>query len=264
MGRISLLSKAKQRKLADHEDKMEIRQTKPGPLRYCARRLMSFGAALLAGVALCVSSPAQSLDRQNPAPLKAGANTGTVDNFGGPNYFYFWGGPGEVKITATYKSMSLLGNAVKSNLTVELYAEPKMLARVTISSLKESSVGEMPGTLKRETKLVVAVIPPSGGLVRMGGDYEITATGAVRFDKPLSATDLIVGTYTYGDTAVKFRPDGTLQFASGTSGTWKLFDEDTQLYTITFEDNRLSLKLIPGRGLVEASDPSAIVFKRNR
>ena len=102
MSLISLLSKAKQGKLSGHEDKMEIRQTERRSLGYYARHLMSFGAALLAGVVLCVSSSAQSLDRQNPAPLKAGANTGTVDNFGGPNYFYFWGGPGEVKITATY------------------------------------------------------------------------------------------------------------------------------------------------------------------
>jgi hypothetical protein len=249
---------------------MTNKQTKTGPLCRCTRRLISCGVALLVGAASCVSSAAQSLDRQNPAPLKAGANAGTVDNFGGANYFYFWGGPGALKVTATYKSMSLLGNAMKSNLTVELYAEQKMLARITISSLKESSQGGMPGTLKKETKLLVAVIPPSGGLVRSGGDYEITATGAVRFDKPLSATDLIVGTYTpmtiyeNEDTAVKFRPDGTLQFASGTVGTWKLFDEDTQLYTITFLSNRLSLKLIPGRGLVDARDPSSIVFKRNR
>jgi hypothetical protein len=34
--------------------------------------------------------------------------------------------------------------------------------------------------------------------------------------------------------------------------------------TITFLDHRLSLKLMPGRGLVKADDPSAIVFKRNR
>jgi hypothetical protein len=65
-------------------------------------------------------------------------------------------------------------------------------------------------------------------------------------------------------TAVKFKPDGTLEFASGTLGTWKLFDEDTNIYTITFLSNRLSLKLIPGRGLVQTNDPSSIVFKRNR
>jgi hypothetical protein len=250
---------------------MKIKATKMNPLCHYARRLTSFGAALLVGVALCRSASSQSLDPQKPAPLKAGANSGTVDNFGGANYFYYWAGPGESKITATYKSMSLLGNAMKSNLTVEVYDEHKTsISRMTISSLKESSQGELHGTLKQETKFIIAVIPPSGGLVRSGGDYEISVSGAVRFDKPLTDTDLIVGTYTpmsiydSEDTAVKFRPDGTLQFASGTTGTWKLFDEDTRLYTITFLSNRLSLKLIPGRGLVDARDPSSIVFKRNR
>jgi len=77
---------------------MDIQETKQRPLGHYARSLISFGAALLAGVALCVSSSAQSLDRQNPAPLQAGPNAGTVDNFGGPNYFYFWAGPGEVRL----------------------------------------------------------------------------------------------------------------------------------------------------------------------
>ena len=236
-------------------------------LRACC--LARLAPTLLTAIVMSVSSCGQSLDPHNPAPMQAGPNAGTVDNFGGPNYFYFWAGPGESTITATYKSMSLLGNAMKSDLTVELYDENKTwVTRATISSVKESSERRLSGSLKKETKLILAVIPPSGGLVRMGGDYEVTATGAVRFDKPLSATELIVGTYTTSydneDTAVKFKPDGTLEFASGTLGTWKLFDQDAHIYTITFLSNRLSLKLIPGRGLVETKDPSSIVFKRNR
>ncbi|HTZ57280.1 MAG TPA: hypothetical protein VMB49_04250, partial [Acidobacteriaceae bacterium] len=129
---------------------------------------------------------------------------------------------------------------------------------------------DLTGGLKQETKVIVAVIPPTGGLVRNGGDYELSATGAVRFDSPLSDTDLIVGTYIpkiiYNgeDSAVKFRPDGTLQFASGTLGTWKLFDADTHLYTIAFGNNRLSLKLVPGRGLIAADASGIIVFQRVR
>jgi hypothetical protein len=203
--------------------------------------------------------------------MQPGPNAGTVDNFGGANYFYFWSGPGDSTILATYKSMGILGNAARSDLTVELYDENKSwVTRATISSLKESSQRQLHGSLKKETKLILAVIPPSGGLLRSGGDYEVTATGAVRFDKPLSATELIVGTYSPAviydneNTAVKFNPDGTLEFASGTLGKWKLFDEDTRIYSVTFLNNRLSLKLIPGRGLVETNDPSSIVFKRNR
>jgi hypothetical protein len=240
-------------------------------LHHDACRLVSLEATLLALVVLSVSSSGQTLDPQKPAPMKAGPNAGTVDNFGGANYFYFWSGPGEATITATYKSMGLFGSAMKSDLMVELYDENKTwVTRATISSLKESSQRQLHGTLKKETKLILAVIPPSGGLLRTGGDYEVTATGAVRFDKPLSATELIVGTYTpmnifdNESSAVKFKPDGTLEFASGTLGTWKLFDEDAHIYTITFLSHRLSLKFIPGRGLVQADDPSSIVFKRNR
>jgi hypothetical protein len=234
-----------------------------------SRLLLILGAALLGGL-LSSTSAAQSLDAQRPAPLHAGANTGTVDNFGGANYFYFWSGPGETTITATFKSMGLFGNAMKSDLTIELYDEDKSwVSRVVISSLKESSQRQLHGSLKKETKLILAVIPPKGGLVRSGGDYEVAATGAVRFDKPLSSTDLIVGSYTANgiydeEGAVKFNANGTLEFSSGTLGTWKLFDADTQIYTITYLRNRLSLKLIPGRGLADTQDTSRILFQRNR
>jgi hypothetical protein len=239
----------------------------PGAFRQIVWRAVVLAALLILGD----GAAAQSLDPQKPAPMKEGPNAGTVDNFGGPNYFYFWAGPGESTILATYKSMGMYGNAQRSDLTIELYDENKTwVSRATISSLKESSQRRLTGTLKKETRVILAVIPPSGGLLRSGGDYEVTATGAVRFDKPLSATNLIVGTYApriiYSNesTAAKFKPDGTLEFASGTVGTWRLFDEDAMLYTITFLNNRLSLKLIPGRGLVEANDPSMIVFQRTR
>ncbi len=103
----------------------------------------------------------------------------------------------------------------------------------------------------------------------MGGDYTVTATGAAKFEPPLSPTQLIVGTYTpmsihdNEDTAAKFSADGTLEFASGTTGKWKLFDAGSHLYTVSFAQTRLSLKLIPGLGLVDAHDPTAIVFHRS-
>ena len=225
--------------------------------------------ALLFGLTLasCVQAHAQSLTAQQPAPLQAGPNDGTVDNFVGPNYFYLWAGPGKTIVTISYRSMSLLGNAMRSNLTVELTdANKTWVQRTTISSLKESSQRQLVGTLKKETKLLIAVLPPSGGLVRSGGDYEITVTGPARFGKALSDTELITGTYTpmvtydNENTATKFLPDGTLVFASGTTGTWKLFDASSHLYTVTFGNNRLSLRLIPGRGLVAANDATSLVF----
>jgi hypothetical protein len=211
----------------------------------------------------------QSLDVRSPAPLQPGPNSGTVDNFVGNNYFYLTGGPGSVTIVVTYNSMSLLGNAQHSTLTVQLSDEKRSWVETrTISSLKQSNSTTMVGNLKVPTRLILSVFPPNGGLVRSGGDYTVTATGAVKFDPPLNPSQLIVGTYTpmsihdNEDTAAKFEPNGRLEFASGTVGQWKLFDAESHLYTVTFAHTRLSLKLIPGRGLVDAHDPTAIVFQR--
>jgi hypothetical protein len=211
----------------------------------------------------------QSLDSRHPAPLQPGPNSGTVDNFVGNNYFAFSGGPGQVTVVVAYNSMSLLGNAQRSTLTIQLSDEKRSWVETrTISSLKQSNSTTMVGNLKAPTRMILSIFPPSGGLVRAGGDYTVTATGAVKFDPPLSPVELIVGTYTpmsvhdNEDTAAKFEPNGRLEFASGTTGQWKLFDADSHLYTVTFAQTRLSLKLIPGRGLVDPHDQSTIVFQR--
>jgi hypothetical protein len=237
-----------------------------GILRRHLCLIASFSALLVC------SSAAQSLDPEKPAPMKAGPNRGTVDNFVGPNYFYFWAGPGDVKVHATFKSMTLFGNGMRTSLTVELSDEKKSWhVQKVITSLNEA--GETTFTadkMKEKTKTIVAVIPPSGALVRTGGDYEVEATGAVKFDPEPSAAELIVGLYTPSsiyeneDSAVKFNPDGSLEFASGTQGKWKLFDAGQRIFTVSFRSTRLSLKLLPGRGLVQTNDPSSIVFQRQR
>ena len=132
---------------------------------------------------LAVSSAAQSLDPGKPAPLQAGPNRSTVDNFVGPNYFYFWAGPGVVKVRASFKSMTLFGNGMRTNLTVELSDEKKswQSGRCSIHSTNQPKPPSLQ-TVKEKTKTIVAIIPPTGALVRTGGDYEVEATGAVKFD----------------------------------------------------------------------------------
>jgi hypothetical protein len=240
------------------------------PFRSASRPLHSILLLALTALPALSAAAGQSLDARNPAPLQPGGNSGTVDNFVGSNYFYLTGGPGAVTITVSYSSMSLLGNAQRSALNIELTDDKRSWTeRRTISSLKQSSSTTMTGNLKVPTRLILSIIPPSGGLVRMGGDYTVTAAGAAKFDPPLSPTQLIVGTYTpmsvhdNEDTAAKFTADGTLEFASGTRGRWKLFDASSLLYTVSFAQTRLSLKLIPGRGLVDSHDATAIVFQRN-
>ena len=215
------------------------------------------------------SASTQSLDPRQPAPLQPGDNTGTVDNFVGANYFYFTSGPGPATIIVSYKSMGLLGNAQRSSLNVELSDDKhSWVEKRTISSVAQSSSTRMVGNLKVPTRLILSVIPPSGGLVRAGGDYVVSATGAVKFDPPLSPVELIVGTYTpmvvqnNEDSAAKFEANGMLEFASGTTGRWKLFDAASHLYTVTYGPVRESLKLVPGRGLVDSHDPTIVVFQR--
>jgi hypothetical protein len=212
---------------------------------------------------------AQSLDSHHPAPLQPGDNNGTVDNFVGSNYFYLTGGPGSVTITVSYKSMGLLGNAQRSSLNVELTDDKHSWSeKRTISSVQQSNSTKMVGNLKVPTRLILSIMPPSGGLVRMGGDYVVSAAGAVKFDPPLSPAEQIVGTYTpmviqnNEDSAAKFEPNGILEFASGTMGRWKLFDAGSMTFTVTYGSVRQSLKLIPGRGLVDPHDPTVIVLQR--
>jgi hypothetical protein len=238
--------------------------------------LIGLSASLLLSLSFWGTASAQSLDPKKPAPMQPGDNAGTVDNFTGNNFFYFNAGPGKVTVTASYKSMGMLGTAVRSSLTVwatelDNNGHKTREQRMILSSLQNAVQQPLTFTVKKPTKIEISVCPPSGGLIRSGGDYTVAATGAgIRFDKPLTDSDLVVGTYSprvihdNEDGAVKFLADGTLVFASGTTGTWKLFDADSHLFTVTFASTRLSLKLVPGRGLVDAGDPTSVVFQRTR
>jgi hypothetical protein len=205
------------------------------------------------------SARAQSLRPQVPAPLQSGINSATIDNMVGTHYWSFTGGPGKTRIHVKYKSMTLLGNSFSSTATITLSdaANTWHTTKVLQSSDKPSEC-DFDGDLKAPTKLVLAIAPPSGGLVRMGGDYQVEATGAVSF-APKSTTDPVVGTYnqmngyTTNFGMCKFLADGKIESTSGPSGKWKLFDEGSQTYVIDFDgQERHSLKLVPGQGLFDA------------
>ncbi|MGI4790236.1 MAG: hypothetical protein ACRYFS_15470 [Janthinobacterium lividum] len=239
------------------------------------QNLIGLFALVSLGLSLCGGASAQSLDLKKPAPLQAGDNAGTVDNFTGNNFFYFYAGPGPINVKAAFRSSGILGAAMRSTLTVFVdgvsNGHRTWAQHMVLSSLQNAVQRPLTIMVKKPTEIIIAIVPPAGGLIRSGGDYTVSATGAsVRFDKPLSDAALVVGTYSpriihdNEDGAVKFLPDGTLLFASGTTGTWKLFDADTHLFTVTFANTRLSLKLIPGRGLVDAADTTTVVFQRTR
>jgi hypothetical protein len=212
---------------------------------------------------------AQSLKPEAPYPLKAGINKGTADSLVGTQYWYFFATPGSNRVTVRFKPMALYGAPLNTALTVTLYDE-KRTWHVTkiVSSNKNASEATFTGEkLDKKMKVIISVAPPKQNLIRMGGDYEIEATGDVGFDEVKSTADPIIRTYDskvndYG--ATKFLADGTVEAANGSHGTWKAFDPENRIYTILIDNERFSLQYLPGTGLVKPGEPGLIVFQELR
>jgi hypothetical protein len=97
-------------------------------VRYAEMRTFKHGVKKLVMIAfgLTVSCAAGlSLKSQDPAPLQSGVNSGIVDNFVGPHYWYFVGGPGDVHVVVRFKSMGLFGNPILTPLTFTLFDEQR-------------------------------------------------------------------------------------------------------------------------------------------
>jgi len=210
---------------------------------------------------------AQSLKPENPAPLRAGVNKGIADSMVGPQYWSFLGEPGEVRLLVRFKST--MGPLVKEPLTVTLYDEARTWHTSKILYSENGAVADttFTGKLDKKLKAIVLVAPPAGGLLRSVGDYELEVVGAVQFEQVRSAGDPIIGTYqskvnNYG--AIKFLADGTVQASDGSSGTWKVFDAETRIYTVTIGPFRLPVKFLPGRGLVDPDNPTSVEFQALR
>ena len=224
---------------------------------------------VIIGFGLTVScAAAQSLKSQDPAPLQSGVNTGIVDNFVGPHYWYFVGGPGDVHVVVRFKSMGLFGNPIRTPLTATLYDEQRTWhVTKVVTSEKDTAEQTFTGKLDKKLKTLISIAAPSDALVRTGGAYEIEATGAVQFEPAKAGGDPIIQTFlaklnSYG--ATKFLADGTVQGSDGSSGTWTAFDVEHHIYTVTIGGLRLSVKYLPGRGLVDPDDPEMIKFQELR
>lgn len=216
---------------------------------------------LLGGVA------AQSLKPDNPYPLKAGINQGTSDSLIGIHYWYFYATPGSHRLTVRFKQpITLYGTELRNNVLTINISDEKRTWRLTKTITSKPNASEATfesNKLTGKIKLIVSVAPPSQNLLRMGGDYEIEATGNAQFDDVKSATDPIVRTYQsmvndYG--ATKFLADGTIQTSSGYSGTWKVFDAENHIYTVQINGFRSSVQYLPGYGLVKPGDPNGLVM----
>lgn len=218
----------------------------------------------------CVS--AQSLKPESPYALKAGINQGTSDSLVGTHYWYFYAMPGSSRITVRLKTpTTLYGASMNSTLTITVRDEKGGRATKTVNGTPNGreTTFTAPKVDKR-LKIVVSIAPPNQNLLRMGGDYEIEATGDVAFGDANSAVDPIVRTYEaktgynrYG--AAKFLANGTIETSNGYHGTWKVFDRENRIYTVTMNDGfKVPVQYIPGYGLVRPSEPNMIEFQELR
>jgi len=214
---------------------------------------------------------AQSLKPENPYPLKDGINKGTSDSLVGTHYWYFNTAPGSHRLTVRFKTpTTLYGTQLNNNaLTVTVTDEKRTwkLVKIITSKPNASEATFTSNKLDKKMKLIVSVAPPNQTLIRMGGEYEIEATGDVQFDEVKSTADPIIRTYeskmnSYG--AIKFLADGTIEASDGTLGKWKAFDTENRIYTVQIGSFRFSVQYLPGYGLVRPDDPSLIVFQELR
>ena len=217
---------------------------------------------------------AQSLKPENPYPMNAGINKGTSDSLVGTQYWYFYATPGNSRLTVRLKTpTTLYGAQINTVVTITLTDE-KRTWRNTKTVTQKQNASEATFTadkVKTKMKIIVSVAPPNQNLIRMGGDYEIEATGDVAFGEVTSPADPIIRTYDpktmhYSDAygATKFLADGTVETANGFSGTWKVFDQENRIYTVMIGNIRYSLQYIPGYGLVRPGEPNTIEFQELR
>lgn len=218
---------------------------------------------------------AQSLYPNKPAPLHSGVNSSVADNFVGTHFYYFIGGPGKVDVNVKFTSMGLLGNANIATIGIDLYDEKQTWQiHKDLTSKGPTAQLTLTGDLKQKTKVIMRIQPPPNGLIRTGGNYEVQLIGAVQYDSNTASRqqDPIVKTYqimscmqgVYECGVAKFYPDGTFKISDGNTGTWKLFDPEANIYVLNISEHNLSVKLMPGRGLVEPKDVNSIIFQEVR
>ena len=218
---------------------------------------------------------AQSLKSEDPYPLQAGINKGTADSLVGTQYWYFYAMPGDSQVKVRFtNATALYGASIRNTtLTITLTDNKKTWrnTKVITPQRNQSEATFSADKVKTKMRIIISVAPPNQNLIRMGGDYEIEATGDVQFDEAKSSTDPIVRSYepkvmhysdSYGTT--KFLADGTVETANGFKGTWKLFDREHRIYSVEIEGIRYSVQYLPGYGLVKPDEPNSIVFQELR
>jgi outer membrane protein OmpA-like peptidoglycan-associated protein len=169
----------------------------------------------------CAVCRAQSHDPKNPTALAPGVNKGNVDNKeNGPNYYYFFGGPGHVDLQYAFKEMGVFGNPMRQSLSFDVFDEKNnLITHDAIVSTQGLAKISRPGDLGSRHKLLIRVNSPATTL-RLGGYYEIEVTGAATFDGKANGADVKPG-----DTAL-YHSAGSLSTPGGA-----LYKPGVALYT---------------------------------
>ncbi|MHB8434139.1 MAG: hypothetical protein ACYC8W_04565 [Candidatus Tyrphobacter sp.] len=128
--------------------------------------------------------------------------------------------------------MTLLGNAQRTSLTITMCDSAQKWHVSRLSSAQVDAETTFTGTLRDTEKIIISVEPPSGGLVRMGGDYQITLSGTVSYGSERANGDPVFGTYLSYYGACKFLANGAIECTDGTTATWKPFDAGSHIYAI--------------------------------
>ena len=233
---------------------------------------LALGVALAA--ALTAPASAQSLNMRTATPLAAGENHGTLDNMVGAQFWALKYKKGPGKVTIDFTSMGLFGNRQTTTIEVVLHAANGQVYQTrSLTSNGTVAQVEIPANFPAPGMAIIELRPTGMALVRAGGDYSIIASGpGMDFGGVAAAgPERIVGTYSmmtcppdFDCQAIHFSADGTVRTADGHAGTWRAFDPEAMIYTVVVGRDRWSLKLVPGRGLVNTDDPSIVAFQAVR
>jgi hypothetical protein len=220
-------------------------------------------AAALAGIIIAQTPPVPVSAQTAPSALAPGPNSGSADSFVGPHVWYFNATTGrftvEVDATGTSSDSAPIGGGFNASATFASYVKGDALA---LSQIPHGIV--IHGTAVRPTRVLVTITPPNSPLVRVARNYMIQAGGSVTYSA--SNADPIAGTYiakrnAYG--ATRFTPNGTVLTSDGQQGRWVLFDPSLHIYTVLIGSDRMTVKFMAGRGLVDASNDN-VYFEQAR
>jgi hypothetical protein len=228
-------------------------------LRSVPGRRSFIGMLTLALVTTSALLPA--LAQAGATPLAAGENAGSSDSLIGPHTYYFQALPGRFAVQVLQVA-GTSGDSVNLNGNISVTAGYGSPGHGNVLSLQPIHGGLIVhGTTAHASRVSITIVPVNSMLVRVVRNYVVSVTGDVAFAGP--GADPVIGTYismrnAYG--ATKFTKQGTIVTSDGQVGQWIAFDTELHIYNIRIGDDRLSLKLVPGRGLVDASS-STIVFQ---